>query len=132
MNRKPIELSKLVVIPICCKSDVIQFLNDGIEKLDSVSPKEYADTYIQLKCDFFFKFQKDNRIEIVKDKDGEDIEIRHADNYRRAFITSTRFGIDFFHEVRELILSNTLIRSEKNQKLGENDEYLNIWLKNLY
>lgn len=114
---KSIELSKITTIPICNKLDTIKFLDNAIKQLDGAPPKEYANTFLQLKKEFYLKFQQDNSA---------------PNNYRRAFIMSTRFGIDFFHSIRELILTGSFIESKRGEHLGEFDEYTNIWLKNLY
>lgn len=66
----------------------------------------FAETFVKLKMDFFR-------------------------SYQNGMIFSTRFGADFFQEVRRRIIENEPIKAIVGEKLGEYDENFNRWLKNL-
>ncbi len=68
--------------------------------------KNFAELFVCFKMEFFRKYQN-------------------------GLIFSTRFGADFFREIKNRIINNLPITAENGEKLGEYDKNFNNWLKNI-
>jgi len=86
------------------KTNILNFCCAAEDVLKNSS--DFAEIFIPLKMEFFKKYQNNT-------------------------VFSTRFGADFFKEVRINVVNNTPIKPEKDQKLGEYDINFNNWLKTL-
>lgn len=75
-----------------------------IDVLAQTPMGEWAKIFVELKMNFY----------------------RH---YQHSFIFSTRFGADFFDELKSRILYNYPILPLPGETLGECDKNFNIWLK---
>lgn len=74
--------------------------------LAQTSTKEWAKTFVELRIQFYRKHQ-------------------------HPFVFSTRFGADFFEELRKAILNNQPIQPAPGEVLSEYDKNFNAWLKNV-
>ena len=86
------------------KSNIISFCEQA--NLELKNSKDFAVTYVNLRIEFFHKFNK-------------------------GFIFSTRFGAEFFEEVLDRVVNNIPIKSDKGEKIGEYDINFNTWLKGI-
>lgn len=84
---------------------VKEFCELAISELDC--SRNYGEDFCFLKMEFFRRFQNGT-------------------------VFSTRFGADFFQEMLALLNSSAYIVAAKNEKLGEYDQNINVWLKKIY
>lgn len=84
---------------------MIKELDEIIQTLDQTPKNEWAAKYVELKMNFFRRYQN-------------------------GLIFSTTFGADFFNSVRSHILNDEPLKASGGE-LGDYDKNFNFWLKSI-